>query len=111
MRELREQVRELQAAVAAMRSDWQHARAETAELRRELDEVRAGTAPRNPVFRDAVVTSETPNSKVAGSFQDSSQSVLQNGAPQDEKHDQKQNQEEIRKKASTRPVWRRNTNC
>ena len=41
---LREQVRELQAAVAGMRSDWQQARAETAELRRELDEVRAGAA-------------------------------------------------------------------
>jgi regulator of replication initiation timing len=88
VRELREQVRELQAAVAGMRSDWQRARAETAELRRELDEVRAGT--RNAVLRDAAVKSETTNSEAAaGSFQDSSQSVLQNGAPQDEKQDQK----------------------
>src|SRR5208337_847110 len=90
VRELREQVRELQAAVAGMRSDWQRARAETAELRRELDEVRAGTGPRNAVLRDAAVKSETTNSEAAaGSFQDSSQSVLQNGAPQDEKQDQK----------------------
>src|ERR1039458_1304340 len=91
VRELREQVRELQAAVAGMRSDWQRARAETAELRRELDEVRAGT--RNAVLRDAAVKSETTNSEAAaGSFQDSSQSVLQNGAPQDEKQDQKEGQ-------------------
>jgi outer membrane murein-binding lipoprotein Lpp len=98
VRELREQVRELQAAVDGMRSDWQRARAETAELRRELDEVRAGTAPRNAVLRDTVVKSETPNSELAGSFQDSSQSVLQNGAPQDEKQDQKQDQRGDQKK-------------
>ena len=55
IRELREQIRALQAAVAGMRSDWQNARAETAELRRELDEVRAGTGPRNAVLREAVV--------------------------------------------------------
>lgn len=41
LRELREQVLELQAAVAAMRSDSQQARAETAELRRQLDQIRA----------------------------------------------------------------------
>jgi hypothetical protein len=88
--ELRDQVRELQAAVAGMRSDWQRARAETAELRRELDEVRAAAGPRNTVLRDAVVKSETANSEAAaGSFQDSSQSVLQNGAPQDQREDQK----------------------
>jgi TolA-binding protein len=67
VRELREQVRELQAAVAGMRSDWQRARAETAELRRELEEVRAGTVPRNAVLRDAVAKAEmaTPEA-VAG---------------------------------------------
>jgi hypothetical protein len=91
VRELREQVRELQVAVAGMRSDWQQARAESAELRRELDEVRAGTGPRNAVLRDAAVKSETANSEAAAeSFPDSSQSVLQNGAPQDEEQDQKQ---------------------
>ena len=89
VRELREQVRELQAAVAGMRSDWQRARAETAELRRELDEIRAGTEPRNAALKDAVMKSETPNSKPAGIFQDSLQSVLPNGAPQDEKQDQR----------------------
>src|SRR5260370_24606403 len=41
VRELRDEVRELHAAVAGMRSDWQRARAGTEELRRELDEVRA----------------------------------------------------------------------
>jgi regulator of replication initiation timing len=65
VRELREQVRELQAAVAGMRSDWQQARAETAELRRELEEVRAGTVPRNAVLRDAVAKPETDNSAAA----------------------------------------------
>src|SRR5260370_707086 len=84
VRELREQVLELQAAVAGMRSDWQRARAETAELRRELDEVRAGSGPRNAVVRDAVATTNTE--AAAGSLQDS----LQNPAPQDEKQDQKE---------------------
>src|ERR1700687_1464983 len=83
VRELREQVLELQAAVAGMRSDWQRARAETAELRRELDEVRAGSGLRNAVVRDAVAT--TNSEAAAGSLQDS----LQNPAPQDEKQDQK----------------------
>ena len=56
IRELREQVRELQAAVAGMRSDWQQARAETADLRRELDEIRAGSSPQNAVLKDAVAS-------------------------------------------------------
>ena len=82
VRELREQVRELQAAVAGMRSDWQRARTETAELRRELDEVRAGTGPRNAGVRDAVAKSETTNSEAAAGS-------LQSGAPEDQKEDQK----------------------
>src|SRR5580658_2226042 len=92
LRELREEIRELQAAVAGMRSDWEQARAETAELRRELDEIRAGevrtgTGPRNAVFRNAVVKSETGTLEAtAGSSQ--------NGEPQDhrtevQKEDQK----------------------
>jgi hypothetical protein len=86
VRELREQVRELQAAVAGMRSDWQRARAETAGLRRELDEVRAGTGPRNAELKDAVAKSETAHPEAsAGSSQDS----LQYGAPEDQKEDQK----------------------
>ncbi len=93
VRELREQVLELQAAVAGMRSDWQRARAETAELRRELDEVRAGAGPRNAVLRDAVAKSEITNSEAAaGRSPDSTRSVLQNDAPQDEKQDQKEAQ-------------------
>ena len=82
VRELREQVRELQAAVAGMRSDWQRARTETAELRRELDEVRAGAGPRNAVVRDAVAKSETTNSEAAAGS-------LQSGAPEDQKEGQK----------------------
>jgi hypothetical protein len=92
LRELREEIRELQAAVAGMRSDWEQARAETAELRRELDEIRAGevrtgTGPRNAVLRNAVVKSETGTLEAtAGSSQ--------NGEPQDhrtevQKEDQK----------------------
>src|SRR6266403_3328353 len=76
VRELREQVRELQTAVAGMRSDWERARAETAELRRELDEVRAGAGPRNPVLTNAVAKSETYTAAGGGSLQDG----LQNGA-------------------------------
>src|SRR5208282_4431146 len=94
VRELREQVRELQAAVAGMRSDWQRARAETAELRRELDEVRAEMGLRNAVLRNAVAKSEPGNSEAAAA---SLQNVLQNGAPQDQrtedrKEDQKKNE-------------------
>jgi TolA-binding protein len=106
VRELREPLRELQAAVAGMRADWQRARAETTELRQELDQIRAnqvrtGTGPRNAVMRDAPVIPEAANSEAAaGSSQDSSQSVLQNGAPQDEKPDQKEDQKKSEHAAS-----------
>jgi hypothetical protein len=73
VRELRDQVHELQATVVGMRSDWQRARAETAELRRELDEIRAGTEPRNASLKNAVA-----------------QNVPQNGAPQDVQPDQQE---------------------
>jgi hypothetical protein len=86
VRELRQQVLEMQAAVAAMRSDWQRARAETAELRRELDEIRAGTEPQSASLKNAVV-------------QNASQNVSQNNAPQDEQPDQKLDQQEERKKS------------
>ena len=87
VRELREQVRELQAAVAGMRSEGRRVRAETAELRRELEEVRAGTVPRSAVLKDAVAKSETGNSEAAAGI---SQNILQNGAPQDQRtEDQK----------------------
>src|SRR4029077_17815320 len=65
VRELREQVRELQAAVAGMHSDWQRARAETEELRRELNEVRAETGPRNAGVRNAVAKSEATSAEAA----------------------------------------------
>ena len=90
VRELREQVRELLEAVDGMRSDWQRARAETEELRRELNEVRAGTGPRNAMLRNAVAKSETTSVEAAaGSSQDSSQNVLQNDAPGNQEEDQK----------------------
>jgi len=87
VRELREQVRELQAAVAGMRSDWQRARAETAELRREIDEirtgeVRAGTGLRNAELKNAVAKSGTGDSQTTA---ESSQTVLQSGPPPDQR--------------------------
>jgi hypothetical protein len=96
VRELREQVRELQAAVAGMRSDWQRARAETAELRRELDEVRTGTVPRIAVLKDAVVKSATPTStSTSMTSSDAVASISQNvlASPEDQKpDDQKEHQ-------------------
>jgi outer membrane murein-binding lipoprotein Lpp len=104
VRELREQVRELQAAVAGMRSDWQRAQAETAELRRELDEirtreVRAETGPRNAEMREAAAKSEIPDSEAAG-LQDSLRNVLQSGAPQDEERVPKQDRQKEEHAAS-----------
>ncbi|HXY77243.1 MAG TPA: hypothetical protein VEH47_00400, partial [Candidatus Acidoferrales bacterium] len=97
VRELREQVRELQAAVAGMRSDWQRARTETAELRRELEEVRAGTGRRNAVLRNAVAKSEPGKSEAAA---ESLQSALQKDVPQDQAtEDQKKDEKEDQKKA------------
>ena len=101
VRELREQVRELQAAVAGMRSDWQRARTETAELRRELEEVRTETGLRNAVIRNAVVKSATSTASpvpVGGL-----QNVLENRAPQgqraeDPKQDPNEDRKEDRKK-------------
>src|SRR6202521_4118337 len=101
VRELREQVRELQAAVAGMRSDWQRAHAETEELRRELNEVRAGTGPRDAVLRNAVAKSETTSAEAAaGSSQDGLPNVLQNDAPQENQYgDQEEDQKEGQKKS------------
>jgi hypothetical protein len=67
VRALQQQVSALQATVEGMRSDWRQARAETAELRQELNDVRAtevhtnelrtNREPRNPVLQDAVAKS------------------------------------------------------
>ena len=94
VRELRQQVGELQAAVAEMRSDWQRARAETAELRRELDEirmgeVRGGAGLRNAVLSNAVAKAAPGNSETAAGS-------LQNGTPQDQGTE---SQKEVQKKA------------
>ncbi|MGB6629928.1 MAG: hypothetical protein WBE52_01730, partial [Terriglobales bacterium] len=80
VRELREQVRELQAAVADMRSDSQRAHTETVELRRQLDEIRAGAGSQNAVLRAVVVKTATNSMPETNS--------LQNAAPQDEKQEQ-----------------------
>jgi hypothetical protein len=74
VRELRDQLRQLQATVAEMRSEWQHAREETSELRRELNEVRASTGPHGAGLRDAVVQSATG----------SSSNLSQNTAPENQ---------------------------
>jgi hypothetical protein len=96
VRELRDQVRELQAAIAGMRSDCQQARAETAELRRELDEVRGQPAPRNAVLSDAVERSAVTNSEASPA---SPQNVVQNGAPENRlPESQKEDQRVDRKK-------------
>jgi hypothetical protein len=100
-RELREQVRALQEAVAGMRSDWQRSRAETEELRRELDEVRAGTGPQNAGLRNAVAKSEaTSADAAAGSSRDSLQNVLQNDTPGNQEEDQKEDQRKGERAAS-----------
>jgi hypothetical protein len=90
IRELREQVRELQSVVSGMRSDWKRARSETAELRRELDDVRAGAGPRNAVLRQAVASALT-NSEAAGSLLNTPASVApENQEPEDQ--DQKKSE-------------------
>src|SRR5580704_8523398 len=90
VRELREQVRELQAAVAGMRSDWQRAREETAEMRRELDEIRTretpvGAGSGSAVLRNAIAKLESGTSESAGNLP----SAMPNGAIQDQKEIQK----------------------
>jgi len=97
LRVLQEQVRALQEAVAGMRSDWQQARAETAELRRELDqlrtaELRAGNQPRHPVLRDA-----TAQSVALVSPTPSPTNAPQNGPPEGRNEGQKQVQRDDRK--------------
>ncbi|MFZ1131280.1 MAG: hypothetical protein WAN38_10945 [Terriglobales bacterium] len=107
MRELREQVRELHEAIDELRSDWQRARAETSDLRRELDEVRAGTAPRNAVLKRAVVRLETRNPASAAVLPaNSAASFLQNAAPvaqeeveKEQRQDDSQNEKLDSKKA------------
>ena len=87
VRELRDQVRELQAAVAGMRSDWQRAHEETVELRRELDEMRAGSVPQKALLKEAVVKSESNIAATAASPQYGSQPGAE--AEEDQKQDRK----------------------
>ena len=74
VRELREQVRELQAAMAEMRSETQQAHAEALEMRRELEEVRAQSGSRNAVITEAVARTSAPSSGASnGTVQDEEQ--------------------------------------
>jgi len=86
VRALREQVSALQATVAGMHSDWQQARAETAELRRELDEVRASEQPRNAVLQDTIA--KTPSAASAARLQNVLESSLPNALQTDASQDQ-----------------------
>jgi hypothetical protein len=62
VRELREQVRDLQATVAGMR--------------RELDQVRTGSSPQTALLREAVLTSPAKSDAAAGSSQNNAQQSL-----------------------------------
>jgi TolA-binding protein len=91
VRELRTQVRELQGLLAGMRSDWERSNTQTAELRRELDEIRAGAGVRNAEFEDAARKSEFPAPTAdAGSRQN----TLANGTPENQPPEA---QEEVQK--------------
>ncbi len=95
IRELREQVLELQKVVAVMRSDWQQSRAETAELRRALDDVRAGSTPQNAILSNAVLKNAVAKSEITNSG--ARATSLQDGTqydPQEQKLDQAQKQNE-----------------
>jgi hypothetical protein len=91
---LREQVRQLQEAVVEMRSEWQRARAETAELRRDLDEVQAAIGLRNGAFKPVVAKSGIPDGPAAaGILRETSQNTLQNTSDNELQH-QKQVQKQ-----------------
>jgi hypothetical protein len=90
VRELREQVHELQTAFADMRSDWQRAHAETVELRRELDEIRTGEVRARAGLQNAMLGAAMAKSTITNSVADTNSlhDILQNNAPQDEKQEQ-----------------------
>ena len=64
MRALSEQVQQLQETVAEMRRDSQQARAETRSLKREVEELRAGSAEQRAVMVDAVSRTESKGAAV-----------------------------------------------
>jgi len=85
--ELREQVRQLQETVVEMHSEWQRARAETAELRRDLDEVQAAIGLRNGAFKPAVAKSGIPDGPAAaGILRETSQNTLPNTSGNELEH-------------------------
>jgi hypothetical protein len=59
----------LQTAVAGIRSDWQQARAETAELRRELEEVRGASAHGGAVLTSVTAMAAASTADYAGAAQ------------------------------------------
>ncbi len=85
LRDLRDEVRQLQAVVAEMRSDSQRARAETAELRRELEQVRATPEPKNAAPREATLDS-TPAPQAEAQEQKDDQKKVEHAATLDEEY-------------------------
>ena len=97
VQQLRQQVQELQAAVAGMRSDWQRAHEETIELRRELQDMRAETVPPQKHLRTAAdasanvepATENAPygSNAVASDNQESGQKKNEHSATLDEEYE------------------------
>src|SRR6202051_3928990 len=101
VRELRTQVRELQGLLAGMRSDWERSKTQTTELRRELDEIRAGAGVRDVEFDDAARKSEFPAPTAdAGSRQNTwANGTPENQPPEAQEEVQKETQKEDQKKS------------
>lgn len=59
VRELADQVKELRASMAELRADSERSHAETGELRRQLQELRAASAPKAPTLLESVVRTAT----------------------------------------------------
>ena len=65
VRELSEQVRALRNSVAEMRADSERSHAETRDLRRQLDELRAASTKQKPELLEAVVRTISPQSEAS----------------------------------------------
>ncbi|MGA7294862.1 MAG: hypothetical protein WBW53_13980 [Terriglobales bacterium] len=99
IRQLREQVRELQVAVAGLRSDSERARSETTELRRELDQVRAETAQRKPELLEALSKPVVANPVTAGNALEALQTPAPNRAITNQTTGNDQNNQEDQRKS------------
>jgi len=69
LRQLNDQVRELQSTMAAMRADSEREKAETRQLRQELEELRASGGGRKPVVMEAVARTESARTSVVERLQ------------------------------------------